>query len=89
LQQQQLNLQIARDEREKEERSSVATRFKLFDDLVKNVAPKFPADNADIPMFFESFEKVLSCTEAPETLHAKLLIPHLSERARSLLLRLD
>jgi hypothetical protein len=32
---------------------------------------------------------VLSSTEAPEALHAKLLIPHLSERARSLLLRLD
>jgi hypothetical protein len=53
------------------------------------VAPKFPADNADIPVFFESFEKVLSSTEAPETLHGKLLISHLSERARSILLRLD
>jgi hypothetical protein len=89
LQQQQLDLQIARDKREKEKRSSVATQLKLFGDIVKNVAPKFPADNADIPMFFESFEKVLSSTEAPEALHAKLLIPHSSERARSLLLRLD
>jgi hypothetical protein len=89
LQQQQLELQIARDKREQEKRSSVAAQLKLFGDIVKNVAPKFPADNADIPMFFESFEKVLSSTEAPEALHAKLLIPHLSQRARSLLLRLD
>jgi hypothetical protein len=89
LQQQQLDLQIARYEREKEKRSSVATQLKLFGDIVKNEAPKFPADNADIPMFFESFEKVLSSTEAPDTLHAKLLLPRLSERARSLLLRLD
>jgi hypothetical protein len=86
LQQEQLDLQIARDEREKEKRSSVATQLKLFGDIVKNVAPKFPVDNADIPMFFESLEKVLSSTEAPETLHA---VSHLSERARSLLLRLD
>jgi hypothetical protein len=72
LQQQQLDLQIARDKREKEKRSSVATQLKLFGDIVKNVAPKFPADNTDIPMFFESFEKVLSSTQAPEALHAKL-----------------
>jgi hypothetical protein len=35
LQQQQLDLQIARDEREKEKHSSVATQLKLYGDIVK------------------------------------------------------
>jgi len=50
--------------------------------MVKNVAPKFPSDFADIPTFFESIEKLFNGVEVPVELSAKLLLPHLSERVR-------
>ena len=58
-------------------------------DLYINVASKFPSDFADIPILFESIEKLFESVKVPIELQAKLLLPHLSERARSLLLRLD
>jgi hypothetical protein len=48
----------AKDEHDKMKQESIATQLKLFGDIIKNVAPKFPTDLADIPMFFESIEKV-------------------------------
>jgi len=82
-----MNNSIGRDKdaRDRANRESIAAQLKLYGDIVKNVAPKFPSDFADIPIFFESIEKLFDSVE----LRAKLLLPHLSERARSLLLRLD
>ena len=81
--------QRAKDEREKARQDSIASQLKLYGDIVKNVAPKFPSDHADIPIFFENIEKLFDSVKVPFELRAKLLLPHLSERARSLLLRLD
>jgi hypothetical protein len=89
LQQEQFEWMKVKDEREKMKQESVAAQLKLFGDIIKNLAPQFPSDPADIPMFFESIEKVFVSVKAPTVLRAKLLIPHLSERAKSLLLRLD
>ena len=89
LQQEQFEWQKAKDERDKSKQESVASQLKLFGDIIKNVAPKFPSDFADIPMFFESIEKVFTSVAVPKDLQAKLLVPHLGERAKSLLLRLD
>ena len=89
LQQKQFEWQKAKDERENRKQESVAAQLKLFGDIVKNVAPKFRADLADIPIFFECIEKVFTGVKAPTELRAKLLVPHLGERAKSLLLRLD
>jgi hypothetical protein len=89
LQQKQFKWMNAKDERDKMKQESIATRLKLFGDIIKNVAPKFPTGLDDIPMFFESIEKVFDSVEAPAGLRAKLLIPHLGERAKSLMLRLE
>jgi len=43
----------------------------------------------DIPIFFKSIEKLVDSVKVPVELHAKLLSPQLSERARSQLLRFD
>jgi len=70
-------------------RESSAAQLKLYGDIVKNVAPKFPSDFADIPTFFETIEKLFDTVKLPVKLRAKLVLSDLSERARSLLLRLD
>jgi len=51
--------------------------------------PKFPTDAADIPTYFEGLEKLYSSFEVPSSLQAKLLLPYLSGKAKSLLLRLE
>ena len=56
---------------------------------MKNVMPKFPADVADVPIFFEGVETLFKSFEVPDQLQSKLLLPYLSEKAKSLLLRLD
>jgi hypothetical protein len=88
-QEEQFAWQRNKDARERANRESIAAQLKLFGDIVKNVAPKFPSDFADIPIFFESIEKLFESVKVPVELQSKLLLPHLSERARSLLLRLD
>ena len=51
--------------------------------------PKFPSDVTDIPVYFEDIEKIFISFEVPSNLQAKLLLSYLSEKAKSLLLRLE
>jgi len=87
-QEEQFNWQRDKDARDRANRESIAAQLKLYGDI-KNVALKFPSDFADIPIFYESMEKLFNSVKVPIELRAKLLLPYLSERARSLLLRLD
>jgi hypothetical protein len=80
LQQEQFEWQKTKEARERAKQESVEAQLKLFGDISKNVAPKFPADLADIPMFFESAETVFEGVSVPVVLRAKLLVPHLGER---------
>jgi hypothetical protein len=89
MQEGQFAWQRAKDEREKARQDSITAQLKLYGDIVKNVAPKFPSEHADIPIFFENIEKLFESVKVPFELRAKLLSHHLSERARSLLFRLD
>jgi len=68
-----------KDARDRANRESSAAQLKLYGDIVKNVAPKFPSDFADIPIFIESIEKLIDSVKVPVELRAKLLLPHLSE----------
>ena len=51
--------------------------------------PRFPNDVADVPIFFEGVEKLFISFEVPDSLQSKLLLPYLSDKAKSLLLRLE
>jgi len=66
-----------------------AAQVKFFGNVLKKVMPRFPSDVADIPIFFEGVEKLFQIFEVPEELKSKLLLPYLSDKAKSLLLRLD
>jgi hypothetical protein len=89
VKQQQWEWQKLRDTREAEKQNSPAARVKFFGDVLKNVMPRFPTDVADIPIYFEGIEKLFISFEVPSNLRAKLLLPYLSEKAKSLLLRLE
>ena len=89
LQQDQLDRQKRRDEWERENKKAPAAQAKFYGDVLKNVMPIFPTDVADAPIFFEGVEKLFESFEVPAELRAKLLLPYLNDKAKSLLLRLD
>jgi len=66
-----------------------AGRTKRFGDTLRHVLPKMPTDLGQIPEYFENVEHLFDIYEVPADLRSKLLIPHLSERAKSLIDRLE
>ena len=77
--------QKQRDVREGEKQKSPAAQVKFFGNVfTKNVMPKFPSDVAHVSIFFEGVEKLFQSFEVPDSLKSKLLLPYLSEKAKSL-----
>jgi len=71
---------------------TLAGRTKRFGDTLRHVLPTMPTDVGQIPQFFRKYRanKILfDIYEVPADLRSKLLIPHLSERAKSLIGRLE
>jgi len=66
-------------------KETLAGRTKRFDDTVRHVLPTMPTDVGQIPQYFENIEHLFAIYEVPADLRSKLLIPHLSERAKSLI----
>ena len=89
MKQRQWEWQQSHELSEAEKRNTPAAQVKFFGNVLKNVMPKFPTDVADIPVYFEGIEKIFISFEVPTSLQAKLLLPYLSEKAKSLLLRLE
>jgi len=48
-----------------------------------------PSDAADLPALFENAERIFGEIRAPETLRAQLLLPYLSDKARTLVSKMD
>ena len=68
---------------------TLAGRTKWFGDTWRHVLPTKPTDVGHIPQYFETIEHLFDIYEVPADLRSKLLIPHLSERAKSLIGRLE
>jgi len=83
--QQQLEERYTKEERL---RKSLAARLKVAGDCLKHVLPQMPSDIVDMPLFFSSIEKLFSNFDIDVDLRAKLLMPQLTTRARSILGRM-
>jgi len=68
---------------------TLAGRTKRFGDTLHHVLPTMPTGVGQIPQFFENIEHLFDIYEVPADLRSKFLIPHLSERAKSLIGRLN
>lgn len=68
---------------------TLAGRTKRFGDTLRHVLPKMPTDVGQIPQYFENVEHLYDIYDVPADLRSKLLIPHLSDRAKTLIGRLD
>jgi len=68
---------------------TLACWTKRFGDTLRHIVPKMPTDVGQFPQYIENVEHLFDIYEVPADLRSKLLIPHLSERAKSLIGRLD
>ena len=63
---------------------TLAGRTKVFGDAMRHVLPTMPSENADIPQFFETVEKLFVMYEVPDDIKSKLLLPVLTAQAKAL-----
>jgi len=56
---------------------------------MRQVLPKMPIENAELPKFFETVEKLFEIYEVPGDIKAQLLIPLLAAQAKSLVNRMS
>ena len=63
-------------------------RMKHFGDTLRHVLPSMPSEISELPQFFDTIEKLYQIYQVPDDLRAKLLIPKLSSRAKSIIVRM-
>ena len=68
---------------------TLAGRTKRFGDTLRLVLPMMPVDVGQIPQYFENVEHIFDIYDVPADLRSKLMLPHLSDRAKSLICRLS
>jgi len=57
---------------------------KKFGDALRHVLPHMPSENAELPRFFDTVEKLFTIYQVPADIQAKLLIPILSAQAKTI-----
>jgi len=69
--------------------NTLAAQTKRYGDIMRHVLPKMPAENSELPQFFETVEKLFHMYEVPDGVKAKLLIPLLTAQAKALVNRMS
>ena len=88
LQEQQIQLDRDKHALERERQGSLAARVKYYGDALKYSTVRMTDEPGDLPHFFTSLENVFDTYEVPTDLRAKLTIPLLTSKAKTLLSRL-
>ena len=88
LQEQRLELDRQKHALERERQCSLAARVKFYGDALKFSTVRMTDEPGDLPHFFTSLENVFDMYEVPHDLRAKLTIPLLTSKAKTLLSRL-
>ena len=68
---------------------TLADWIKKYGSALKQVVTPMTDDASELPQFFENIESIFSTFEIPNDLRAKLLLPFLSNKARTLTARLS
>ena len=78
-----------KDVEEKSRRDTLAAQTKFYGDALKHSLPKMTDDPGELPAYFRAAENLFSLYEVPKNIQSKLLIPVLTDKAKSLLARLQ
>jgi hypothetical protein len=85
LKERKLALQMERQNANK----YVVHRAKLFGDAMQNTIARMPMDVVELGSYFKDVEQFFTKFEVPKDLRAQLLRPHLNEKAKTLVARMD
>ena len=77
-----------RVDRPRRRADTLADRVKRYGSALKQVMSPMSNEPSEIPQFFENLEAIYAAFEIPVDLHAKLLLPFLSTKVRTLTARL-
>ena len=78
-----------REETTESRESTLAARTKKYGDAMKYVLPRMPVEIAEIPIWFDSVEKIYHTYQVPQDLKARLMLPLLSNQAKAVIGRMN
>ena len=77
--------QKKKDDKEKKRRESLAGQTRFYGEALKHALPKMGNDPSEFPSYFKNVESTFAMYEVPKNLQAKLIMPVLNERSKTLL----
>lgn len=86
--QRQQKFQEEKEQKSEERRRGLAERLKVAGECMKNVLPQQPPETADVPLFLDTVENLFTTFKIDKDLRVKLLMPLLTNRARSIIGRM-
>ena len=85
----ELDRQRQRDIAERDRRDTLTSQTKYFGDALKHALPRMCNDAGELPGYFKAVENLFQVYQVPAAVQSKLLIPLLTEKAKSLIARLS
>ena len=68
--------------------AALTSTTKRYGDTLKHVLPGMPSESAELPAYFDAVENVFTVYEVPNNHKAKLILPLLPIREKSVICRL-
>ena len=65
--------------------AAITSTTKFYSDTLNHVLPRMPSESAELPAYFDTVENVFTVYEVSNNLKAKLILPLLSIRAKSVI----
>ena len=75
-------------QKEEERENSLLNLTKKYGDIIKLIITRFPCESSQITTWFENTEALWETYEVPDILRGRLIMPHLTFKARSLVARM-
>jgi hypothetical protein len=89
IRERELDLHLRAEETRRNDDRSLLGRTKKFSEAVKNIFPSMPTNSAELPSYFDSVDNLFSLYEVPADIQSKLLLPHLTGKAKSVVSKLS
>jgi len=89
LKEKEMEFEREKSRRETEWKENPANKLKLWGDALRNTISRMPVESIDIVSWFQSLEHLFQQLRVPYELQAVLVRPYLSDKAKSLLSRVD
>jgi len=84
----ELERQMKKNEEDRAQKESVPGQLRYFGKMLDPLLPKLGEDPTEYPAYFESVEDKFRTIQVPKNIQAKLILPKLNDRSRSLLTKM-